>query len=171
MYTLFEVYNWMFFESNKRKHPIDFSELSLKIGTSIIFYNSMNQVLLLLRDDIKQIPYPNCWDIPGGGLEEGETPQQTIVREMKEEIELELSEPKLFNVSIKYDRIEYTFWQVIDLDLSKTPLHEGQMLKWFSKEEIENLAERKIAFDFKHVLLEFFENNNKWNTDDKDRTD
>ncbi len=157
MHTIFEVYNWKFFESNKRKLPVDFSTLSLKIGTSVIFFNSMNQVLLLLRDDIKQIPYPNCWDIPGGGLEKGETPQQTIIREMKEETELDLHAPKLFNTYIKFDRIEYTFWQTADLDLSKTPLHEGQMLRWFSEEEIENLSERKIAFDFKHVLLEFFE--------------
>ncbi|NJO91561.1 MAG: NUDIX domain-containing protein [Chloroflexia bacterium] len=116
----------------------------------------MKQVLLLLRDNIKQIPFPNCWDIPGGGLEDGESPQQTIIREMREEIELVLHAPKLFNTYIKHDRIEYTFWQMADLDLSRTPLHEGQMLKWFSKEEIENLSERKIAFDFKHVLLEFF---------------
>ncbi len=157
LYTLFEKYNWLLFEYTKRKSLLNSELLSLKIGTSIIFLNSAQQVLLLLRDNIKQIPYPNCWDIPGGGLENGETPKETIIREMEEEIELKLKAPKLFNVYVKIDRIEYTFWQRIDLDLAITPLHEGQKLQWFSKKEIENLSERKIAFDFKPILLEFFE--------------
>lgn len=56
-------------------------------GTSIIFKNSRNEVLLFLRDDKPEIPYPNLWDIPGGHFEAGETPEACIVREMIEEIE------------------------------------------------------------------------------------
>ena len=46
----------------------------------------------LLRDDKPGIPYPNMWDIPGGHAEYGETPEQCIVREMKEEMDLNLEE-------------------------------------------------------------------------------
>jgi len=32
-------------------------------GTSIIFVNDKKQILLLLRDDKPDIPYPNMWDV------------------------------------------------------------------------------------------------------------
>lgn len=35
--------------------------------------------------------YPETWHIPGGGIDEGETHEQALVREMQEEIGLDLS--------------------------------------------------------------------------------
>ncbi|MGB2690682.1 MAG: NUDIX domain-containing protein, partial [Desulfobacterales bacterium] len=74
-------------------------------GTSIIFVNDQKQVLLLLRDDKPDIPYPNMWDIPGGHVDDGETPEQCIVREMKEEMDLNLEEFQLLSVMEFTDRI------------------------------------------------------------------
>src|SRR5580693_10764124 len=67
-----------------------------KTGASIIFLNDTRQVLLLLRDNNKAIPFPNCWDLPGGHVEAGETPFECIRREMREELEMELEHPRLF---------------------------------------------------------------------------
>ncbi|NTU88060.1 MAG: NUDIX domain-containing protein, partial [Chlorobiaceae bacterium] len=39
-------------------------------GASIIFLNSRSEVLLLLRDNRPDIPYPDMWDLPGGHVEE-----------------------------------------------------------------------------------------------------
>src|SRR5690348_1867021 len=99
-------------------------------GTSMIFVNSASCVLLFLRDNINTIPYPNCWDIPGGRVEPGESPEQTIVREMHEELELTLDSPVLFRRYEFADRYEYTFWQLADFDIAKMRLHEGQYLRW-----------------------------------------
>jgi len=41
-----------------------------------------------LRDDFVHIPHPNVWDFPGGGREAGETPVQTMHREVMEEVGL-----------------------------------------------------------------------------------
>ena len=98
---------------------------------SIIFFNSSGQVLLFLRDDKVGLAFPNCWDVPGGSPKGNETPEETIKREMREEIELELEAPRLFKIYEMEDRIEYTFWQQADLDINALPLHEGQGMKWF----------------------------------------
>lgn len=125
-------------------------------GTSILIVNDQKKVLLLLRDDKLSIPYPNRWDVLGGHVEEGETPEQCIVREIKEEIELEISKPELFKIYNMENRIEHTFWMKADINIDITPVNEGQRLAWFAEEEVRNIPERDIAFDFKPIILEFF---------------
>jgi 8-oxo-dGTP diphosphatase len=122
-------------------------------GCSIIFINDQEQVLLFLRDNIPDIPYPNMWDVPGGHLEPGETPESCIVREMREEMDLLLDDFALFSVQEFEDRIEYTFWKKKNMDISSIMLHEGQCLAWFSKEEVEKT---ELAMGFNQILDDFF---------------
>ena len=55
-----------------------------KISVFGIIKNEENRVLLCLRNDY------NIWNLPGGGLEKGETPWQGIIREVKEETGLNI---------------------------------------------------------------------------------
>ena len=125
-------------------------------GSSIIFLNAAHHVLLCLRDDKDTIPFPNQWDLLGGGLEPGETPLECIVREMREEIEFELRDPIFFKSYDLADRVEHLFWQHSKLEIATTPLHEGQRLRWFSEQEIRAMRPDELAFAFRDLLVDFY---------------
>jgi len=122
-------------------------------GSSIIFVNDKKQVLLFLRDDKPDIPFPNMWDVPGGHVEDNEIPAKCIVREMKEELGMELNGFQTFSVEEFDDRVEYTFWKKEDIDINKITFTEGQSLKWFSEDEIKNT---ELAYGFNKILEDFF---------------
>ncbi len=127
-----------------------------RLGASIIFVSRKQQVLLFLRDDKDGLPYPNMWDVPGGHVERDETPSDCIMREMKEEMNIDLHDFQLFCKKEFDDRIEYTYWKRADLDISEIDLMEGQYLKWFSRQEA---AQTKLAYGFNEIVEEFFKAN------------
>jgi len=53
---------------------------------------SDDKLLTILRDNISSIPWPNMWELPGGGREDEETPFECVQREVFEELGLKLEE-------------------------------------------------------------------------------
>ncbi|TXB67874.1 NUDIX domain-containing protein [Paracoccus aurantiacus] len=52
-------------------------------------------LLVYLRDDFQHIPFPGCWDLPGGGREGAESAPECALRELHEEFGLCLSSERL----------------------------------------------------------------------------
>jgi 8-oxo-dGTP diphosphatase len=123
------------------------------LAAGIILINSAKQVLLILRDDISSIPFPNHWDIPGGHVLAGESPEACVRREMLEEMELELGEVQLFKEYDRNDLHEFIYWKQIDLDPPNIKLHEGQKAEYFTEEKISAM---RLAFHYNEVLKEFY---------------
>lgn len=48
------------------------------------------RILTILRDDKPTIPWPNLWDLPGGGREGAESPFECAAREVYEELSIQL---------------------------------------------------------------------------------
>ena len=50
-----------------------------------------DQIAVIRRDNIPQIVFPNCLDLPGGEREPGETPEDCVRRELREELGLNIA--------------------------------------------------------------------------------
>ena len=68
-------------------------------GVKVALINN-GRVLTILRDNIPNIPYPNMWDLAGGGRENEESPYETMRREVKEELGIDIPESDV--VWVKY---------------------------------------------------------------------
>lgn len=82
--------------------------------------------------------FKDGWEFPGGKIEEGETPEQALAREIKEELDTEIQVGKLID-TIEYDYPKFhlsmdCFWcEVMQGGLE---LKEHEAARWLSKEEL-----------------------------------
>ena len=81
------------------------------------------------------------WEFPGGKIEEGETSQEALIREIKEELETEITVGELID-TIEYDYPTFhlsmdCFWaEIVSGDLVLT---EHEAAKWLSKDELDSV--------------------------------
>ncbi len=110
-----------------------------------------------MRDNNPRIPFPDHWDLFGGHIEEGETPEQALVRELKEEIDLDIKE---FNFFKKYECVEgdawpnikYIYTGKINKPIDEINLKEGKRIHFFSKSEVPHI---KFANILKRVVMDY----------------
>ena len=82
--------------------------------------------------------FKDGWEFPGGKIEEGETPEQALTREIKEELDTEIQVGKLID-TIEYDYPKFhlsmdCFW--CEIMQGGLELKEHEAARWLSKEEL-----------------------------------
>ncbi|MBH0110675.1 NUDIX hydrolase [Salinibacterium sp. NG22] len=106
------------------------------------------QVLLVHRSPDKRW-FPNVWDFPGGHLELGETSSAALVRELREELGIEIAPPEgtpLLTLQTRNASIE--IWKVIDWAgvVHNAAPEEHDAFGWFSPQEARSLALADSAY-------------------------
>jgi len=108
----------------------------IKIVSAIVVAD--RRVLLLLRDDNPEIRDPNCWQLPGGGVEENETPDEAIKRELQEEIGIIPSSLR-FLISPSAETHAYLA-RLTDEEVKNIKKgNEGKDLRFFSFDELSQI--------------------------------
>lgn len=129
----------------------------MKEIAAIILENDKGEFLLALRDNKPGIPFPNHWDLIGGHLEEGETPDEALVREVKEELNIELKDYSFYKkyeclTGDAYENIKYIYTGKINIPIEEITLLEGERPQFFSRNEIPNV---KFANIIKSIVMEY----------------
>jgi len=113
-----------------------------KEGVSSILISKDRKLLLHLRDDKPTIPYPGVWALFGGSVNKNENSYEAIKREIKEEINFDLVNFGLFREFVHNKKREYAFVGEIDKDLEALTLKEGQEMRFFEPNKINDLEIR-----------------------------
>jgi 8-oxo-dGTP diphosphatase len=100
-----------------------------------------NRVLLCHRSAGRRW-YPDVWDLPGGHVEEGEDPKESLVRELREELGITASEPSSPPMhEIRTATFDMQIW-LIDR-WTGTPVNaapdEHDAVAWFETSDLDSL--------------------------------
>lgn len=96
------------------------------VGTAVIF-NEKNEVLIGQRPEGKDLAL--LWEFPGGKLEENESIEECIKREIKEELDVEIKvEEFLLEVNKGKFSLQVYKGKIVDLENLKANVHSN--LKW-----------------------------------------
>lgn len=82
------------------------------------------------------------WEFPGGKIEDGETPQEAVVREIQEELQVKVKVGELID-TIEYDYPTFhlsmdCFW--CEIESGEIKLLEAEAAKWLKREELNSVA-------------------------------
>ena len=85
--------------------------------------------------------FKDGWEFPGGKIEPGETPQEALVREIKEELDIEI-EVKDFLETVEYDYPDFH----LSMDCFFCSIRSGEMVlkeheaaKWLTAEKLDSV--------------------------------
>jgi len=123
----------------------------------VLLFDRHDRLLIYLRDEKADIPFPNYWDFFGGHVEVGETPEQALVREVKEELGIELVSYEFFRSyeclqGDVYPNKKYIYRARIDRTIDELTLHEGQRL---ASIELDRCFDFKFANILATILKDF----------------
>lgn len=118
--------------------PSAFIEKMLWVSVGVLT-DKQSQVLLTYRPET--LPQGGFWEFPGGKIYAGETPYEALVREIEEELNLQVTQAspltKVYYV-YKKTKVILDCW-FVEAYCGKLIAKEEQRIKWVSLKDIEPL--------------------------------
>ena len=111
-------------------------QISVSAG---ILINNDNQILLSQRTADKS--FPGQWEFPGGKIESSETANEALIRELKEELGIDIDNSYLFKrIEHYYDSFTANIeFFIVDSWSGELSGEEGQLVRWFSVGDLKDL--------------------------------
>ncbi|MAC91618.1 MAG: 8-oxo-dGTP diphosphatase MutT [Woeseiaceae bacterium] len=128
-------------------------QISVSAG---ILINNDNQILLSQRTADKS--FPGQWEFPGGKIESSETANEALIRELKEELGIDIDNSYLFKrIEHYYDSfIANIEFFIVDSWSGELSGEEGQLVRWFSAGDLKDLPILAADNPVIEELYEFF---------------
>jgi 8-oxo-dGTP diphosphatase len=100
-----------------------------------------NKILAVQRGPAKYAYISEKWEFPGGKMEAGETEKQTIIREIREELDMQIAvKAKLLTVEHTYPDFHLTMHTYLcETEQSEPILTEHLGFRWLSMDELEEI--------------------------------
>lgn len=151
---------------NKRREPLNkTTERYERIKGEYCQYvhvwimNDKKEFLIQKRSENKKI-YPNKWSITGGAVDAGETSLEGALREVKEEIGIDIDKEKMeFMLSFKRTHGFVDIWLVKqNVDLKDVVLQKEEVadVKWVTKEELEKMIKNDEVAGTVNIYFKMF---------------
>ncbi len=117
--------------------------MTAQIPISVAALVRDGHLLLVHRHPARQW-YPDCWDLVGGHIESGESPDQAIIRECREELGVHVHDPLPISMTVSNPTLDMhafviTRWEG---DADNCAPEEHDDLRWFRPSD---LADLKMA--------------------------
>ncbi|MBU0660878.1 NUDIX domain-containing protein [Patescibacteria group bacterium] len=101
------------------------------IGCFAIILNEKEEILIVHRNDY------DLWNLPGGGMDIGETPEECVIREIKEETGFKAELIKLQGIYTKKDKNTISFSFICNIIGGKATLNdEARAIEFVSLKDI-----------------------------------
>ena len=125
--------------------------MKIKVVCGILIWNDK---VLIGKRKLTNEHQPGKWEFPGGKMEEGETIDETIIREFKEELDIEVYPFHEFR-TLNDENIEFTP-MTVRLVGGKAKLLEHEEIKFVDKKEFFKMDLTKLSKEAGRILFDSY---------------
>ena len=142
------------------KYCYDYPRPAVTVDAAVLVKQNKQWFILLIER--KHDPYQGCYALPGGFVEEDETLEEAIARELQEETNLTLNNLQQFRAYSRPDRdprgrtISVIFTSLLDAFPAAVAGDDAASVQWFPLDQLPELA-----FDHGEIVADIMKSMNK----------